>query len=354
MTTKRRSPGRLRRLLGRLGLLCASLLVMFAVLEIGFRVFERFSTGDVESWAMQDEDLGYRTRPGFLGTNEHGLLDDPIETPKSRFRILMLGDSIPFYGDGPADTFVGRLESGLNAAPTLVPSEVINAGIKGYTNYQQARYLEKYGLAFEPDLVGVSFCLNDLHRFAHHFVFDENGEVIGQGYDFTDEAVESVGSPLYRLARKSRFLVWMRRRLSVFDGIVNLAARGGYTFDYRPDFNTAWKDEPWVDVERQLAAMKRLGDEHGFPLFVVVFPFGEQLRADYLERDREYVLKPQRKLAEICARLDIPLLDLFDDIDRDKHLLDDLIHLTPEGRGLAAVRIGSFLVERGLVPRAED
>jgi len=348
-----RTPGRLRRFLRHLALRLAALafvcVLLFLILEVGFRLYERFGHSGEESWVIYDEDLGYRARPGHLDSNELGLRDAPIEPVKSRFRLLLLGDSIPYYGDSIDDTFPGRLERRLAEDPRVAPVEVINGGIRGYTTYQELGFLRKFGLDLQPDLVGVAFCLNDVHKFAHYFVF-KDGKVVGTGYDFTDEAVKSVHSPLYALARKSRFLVFLRRRLSVFDAIVALALRGGYTFDYRPDFSSAWRDEGWVDVEHWLGEMRALGDEHGFRVFLVMFPFGEQLRQDYLARDRDYVLKPQRKLRGICERLELDCLDLFDTLTRERDLDPDLIHLTQAGRERTAERIESFLVERGLVP----
>jgi hypothetical protein len=67
-------------------------------------------------------------------------------------------------------------------------------------------------------------------------------------------------------------------------------------------------------------------------VFVVVFPFAEQLRPDYLARDAEFVRFPQRKLAELCTRLGIRLLDLFDELDAAQDFDDDRIHLTAVGR----------------------
>jgi lysophospholipase L1-like esterase len=349
--TPERGKGRLRVWLGRLVMIGISLVLTFVVAEVGFRLWESFVSRGAGDWAVHDPDLLYKTRPLALGTNQDGLFDDPVETPKQRFRVLMLGDSIPFYGDDWGDTYVGRLERRLAEDASVTSAEVINAGIKGYTNYQQMVYLEKYGVAFEPDLVGVSFCLNDLHKFAHFFQFDEEGNPTGRSYDFTDEAVQAVESPLYRLARKSHLLVFLRRRLAIMGGIVEMT-QGGFTFDHRPDFVTAWQEEPWKDVETQLGKMADLGRQHGFPVFVVVFPFADQLREDYLELDREYVTKPQRKLAEICGRLGIPLLDLFEDLDPELHMMEDRIHLTAEGRAVAAERVASFLVDSDLVPAA--
>lgn len=337
-----------------LALLAATVLILFALCEIGIRIIDAVrESGEATatSWAIYDEHLGYRLRPGVDGVNAEGLRGDPIETPKRRFRILILGDSVAFYGDDAGDTFPGHLQRVLRADARLAPNEVLNAGMRGYTNYQELMYLKKYGVELEPDLVGVAFVLNDLHRILHQFKV-EDGKIVGQQYKFTDEAVRSVESPLYQLARTSRFLVWLRRQLSVFDQLIELHAGHGFSFDYRPDFSTAWREEPWRDIEAQLREMAALGRARGFRVFLVAFPFGEQLRPDYLARDRAYVTLPQKKLAEIAGRLGTPYLDLFNELDLSQHFDPDRIHLSKRGREIAGERIARFMIDEALVPAA--
>ena len=343
-----------RAWLGNLVLLALSGAFVLGALEIATRVLENAAAAREnagESWAIYDDELGYRPRPGFAGWNEHGLRDDPVETPKSRFRILLLGDSVPFYGDSAADTYPGHLERALQADARLVPSEVVNAGVRGYTNYQELVYLRKYGVALEPDLVGVSFILNDLHKILHQFRV-ENGVIVGQTYSFSSEAVQRVESPVYRLLTKSHFLVWLRRKLAVFDDLIDLYAGDGYSFALRPDFNTAWQDEPWRAIDAQLGEMAALGRARGFGLFLVAFPFAEQKRPDYLARDAAYVKLPQRRLAEITARHGIAYLDLFDALEPERDIDPDGIHLTAGGRERAGALIARFLAQQRLVPSA--
>lgn len=343
-----------RAWLGNLLLLCGSGAFVFGAAELATRALERAARAKElagESWAIYDADLGYRPRPGYDGWNELGLRDAPLETPKRRFRVLMLGDSVPFYGDTPEDTFPGHLERALRADPSLAPSEVVNAGVRGYTNYQETLFLEKYGVAAEPDLVGISFVLNDLHRILHRFEVVD-GEIVGQTYSFASEAQQQVESPLYRLLARSHFLVWLRRQLAVFDDLIELYAGDQFSFELRPDFAPAWREAPWRDVEAQLARAKALGDARGFRLFVVAFPFAEQLRPDHLARDEAFVRFPQRKLAEICERLGVPLLDLFGELDAAQDFDADRIHLTAAGRRRAGERIARFLADSQLVPAA--
>ncbi len=98
--------------------------------------------------------------------------------------------------------------------------------------------------------------------------------------------------------------------------------------------------------------MVKLGRARGFGVFVVVFPFADQLRPDYLASDRDCVLLPQRKLREIGAGLGIPVLDLMDALDAAHDMDPDRVHLTASGRGVAAERIAAFLAAEGLVPSA--
>ena len=324
-----------RRWPRRLALLSAGLALAFLAAELGLRAVESARVARGELWAVYDPLVGYRNEPAWGDHSPEGFRDDPLAPKAGRTRLVVLGDSVAYYGDDAADTFPGRLEARLAAAADLAPVDVVNTAVKGWTNWQQVTWLRERGLALEPDLVGVAFVLNDCHRVLHAFRI-EDGEIVGRNYDFSAEAVQGVDSWLYRTLRRSRLLVWARHQLDVID-LDRLATSGqGYSFEHRPDFRTAWLDEPWRRIEEQLAELVRLGREHAFRPFVVVFPFGEQYREDHLAQDRAYLLRPQRELAAICARLGLPLLDLYDDLDPALHLEEDGIHLTAAGRGHVA------------------
>jgi lysophospholipase L1-like esterase len=339
---------------GRIALVLFGLFLIALVLELGLRIAstledprarEGWSAGNSDSkeyWAIYDPDLGYRQNPKFLDMNPEGLRDHAVAPKSDRFRVLFLGDSVAVYGDTVDDTFVGHLRAELRRDPTYSGVEVINAGIKGYTNYQEVLYLKKYGLQFRPDLVGLEFCLNDLFKFLHSFQV-ENDQLVAGTYEFSTEAVsQKPESLLRRMAKKSRLLVWAYNNVRIARNAAEWRARQGFSFDYRLDVRTAWQDEPWQDIERQLAGAVELGRQEGFGVFVVAFPIVVQYQADYLARDRAYVLKPQRKLKTICERLKIPFYDLYGDMEAG-HFVEDGIHLTPAGRQRAGKKIATFL-----------
>jgi lysophospholipase L1-like esterase len=328
----------------RVALASLAFTAAFFLCELGFRLVEKIQLERAgELWAVYDADIGWRLNPRFGDHNTIGLRDRPITPKGGRERILFLGDSVLYYGDGVDDTLVGHLRAELDTMiePELV--DVVNAGVKGYTNWQELQFLERHGLALEPDLVGVGFVLNDCYRMLHQFQV-ENDRIVGQGYGFSAEAV-SAEPWLLRTLRKSHFLVWLRRRLPAVEGV----PPGEFTFDHRPDFHAAWLDESWVAIEAQLREMVELGRTHDFAVFLVAFPFGDQYREEFLARDRDYVLKPQRKLAEICGRLGIPYLDLYPLLDASTDMDQDRIHLTSSGRENAAARIARFIGEEQLL-----
>ena len=113
-------------------LLGATSLLLFGVLEFAFRILERMQEAREtagESWAVYDEDLAYRNKPHFGDHNAQGHRDHPLDDPKRRTRVLILGDSVPYYGDDIDDTWPGQLETLLAVRETgTAPVEIVNAG----------------------------------------------------------------------------------------------------------------------------------------------------------------------------------------------------------------------------------
>jgi lysophospholipase L1-like esterase len=339
---------------GKIVLLLFGLFLTAGFLEIGLRVSAAIrnraaaeGASKEEFWAIYDPDLGYRQNPKFQDLNSDGLREHPIGPKGDRYRLLFLGDSIAFYGDTIDDTFVGHLRSTLHQKPANDRLDVIDAGIKGYTNYQEILYLKKYGLNFQPDVVGIEFCLNDLFKFLHSFEI-ENGRLIPGTYQFSSEAASQNPSLLRRIAMKSYLLTWMRGNLRIAANVAEWEASRGFSFDYRLDVRTAWQDKPWEDIDRQLTEFVALGRQYHFKPFLAVVPLAVQYRPDYLARNRDYVLKPQHKLKEICDRLQIPFYDLYPDLNGGM-FIEDGLHLTPEGRRVVGQRLAAFLEQSGVL-----
>jgi len=141
-------------------------------LEIGLRLVHkpqgpfRFYEPHSQSIVQRDSELGYRLRPNIkanayrsvVETNSLGFRSPEFKpSSKSGMRIVALGDSCTF-GFGISDnahTYPAVLS-------TLMPAEVINAGVVGYTSYQALKLLETQLVGFHPDILLIYIGWNDL------------------------------------------------------------------------------------------------------------------------------------------------------------------------------------------------
>lgn len=295
-----------------------------------------FSDLQTHNEIVADPELGYRFNPAQGGINSLGLRGPEIPPQKAPGvpRLIVLGDSVAADPDGFVTMVQDRVQGG---------AEVINAAIPGYTTWQERRLLERDLLATRPDLVILQYCVNDNHKFLHRFDVEEHMLI-------TEEARRVLlppgGGPLAWLARRS-YLAF-RLRLALLE-LRHAAA--AYPWEDQPDVAPAWQDTSWTDFEEHLRAMQRVAR-----LAVVMAPYRPQLDERLLARDAAYVLKPQRKMSEICQRLGVPLLDLYPVLAARgrSDLYVDNTHFSPEGHRVVAEALVEFLVRRQLLSKKEQ
>ncbi|GAC1322054.1 MAG: hypothetical protein NVSMB2_19240 [Chloroflexota bacterium] len=124
-----------------------------------------------------DTEAGYRMQPnacvrlksteydGVLKTNANGMVGPavPATKPPGEFRIVVLGDSYAVGGQVPYEqTFPAVIEQRLHAAG-WGQVRVIDAGVGGYTTFNEAGLLRENIATLQPDLVIVAaFLGNDV------------------------------------------------------------------------------------------------------------------------------------------------------------------------------------------------
>ena len=152
---------RLRALAGNLALSTLVGATVLLLAEVGLRAFERPKHRPLH--VLCHCPYLYGQNPARPDVSPQGLRDRVFAIPKPEgvYRVLVLGDSIAYGVGVPLEnTFSKLLERRLAGRSPRV--EVVNSGVLGYTAYNEVEYYLARGRAFQPDLVVVAFCRNDV------------------------------------------------------------------------------------------------------------------------------------------------------------------------------------------------
>jgi len=377
----------MKRLLFRLSLSLVSIIVCLVVLECalrGYRAIERllrqasmFSLSpEIPLHIPLDSPVLYGLNPEHPEVNSQGLRDDEVSVPKSEgtFRVLILGDSIAYGTSVSRDkTFSSQLEHLLQE--DLEGAEVVNAAVTGYTPYNELQYYLTRGRTFEPDVVVVAFCMNDVVNPRLHW-----GYYVEKIIDIPDQAIpnraydlESVLPRMLERRQKSErwmaallehselygALEWRIKRLR-HGRAADSPGNGSETPTYITGEDTlsievllheSSPERKWLaSIYDQLD--KAVRADHA-TLIVALFPLAYQL-------DENYPFFPQKQIAAYCRKNSILCMDLLESFRRhpkeDLFLLGnsgyyDIWHLTEHGHSFAAEEILRFLQKEDLLPK---
>jgi hypothetical protein len=166
----------MRRVFVRVGLVFASCLIVFGLLEGWLRIRYAFhpprkGQDNAYIFTEYDPEIGWRNRPESTGqlrtpngsvsvtTTREGFRADRLYgKPTKKPRILVLGDSFAWgYGIETYERFseqVERMSGG--------KWEVINAGVLGYDTAQELLLFRRLASKYRPDLTIAVFGLDDL------------------------------------------------------------------------------------------------------------------------------------------------------------------------------------------------
>jgi len=292
----------------------------------------------VSDWVIADPEIGYRLNPDKPGINDQSMKEAEVVVPKpaGTTRIIVLGDSLPFGGN---PGFVDLLKERFRSNPSI---EILNASTPGYTTYQELKFLERYILPLEPDLVVLIYCMNDNHTFLHRF--DEEASML-----WTKQAKEefAIKNATDKFISRSYFLSYLK--LELLNKSTATAGDSEYPWDNEIDFSIAWKDYSWPDFDARIRQMQESLKQKQAALSVVVFPLEAQLELELYRKNPSYVLKPQYEVQRVTEKYGIPHLDLYQSFydatnNGSSRLYTDGIHLSEDGHREAAWAIEKFLL----------
>lgn len=266
----------MRKMGGKALLLVASTVLALGLLEVAVRVLDlpprplpplpiadyRLSVNPALSYEYHpsytpSETPLDRSHHGFA-MNSAGFRDyEYAETkPAATYRIVVVGDSTT-AGNGVPDldqTYTKQLEHLLNTPETPGRHyEVLNMGVGGYHTRQEIETLRVKGLLYHPDLVLVTFCLNDFHLHSDGGV---HRKLLEQA-----RRAQSAGEPAHArgLLPRSRLAFMLSHRLNI--------AQTVHDHFYRQHIL-----QGQTTVRAGLALLSDLQQRYGFVAVVVILP----------------------------------------------------------------------------------
>lgn len=226
---------------------------------------------------VADPKVGYRHQPllhiqGKAGSGEYdydythnsqGLRDveHSFIKPKGQFRIIGLGDSFA-YGAGASfdDSYLRRFEVTLQKEFGPSKVDIVKAGISRSFPEMERRYLESYGLAYEPDLVVLAFTPNDI---VDTYMAGDTVQVTSDHrLRVGDQLMGRFGEYLYTAShfwRWLRFFIYQRQQILSWQSLT---------------FDSPVNAKAWAKIHDEFLLMKSLAEQHGARLVILFIPQG--------------------------------------------------------------------------------
>lgn len=334
--------------------------VLFSVIILSDRLF--LAILGLPLW-VPDMDNRYRHRAGavrswgpmfenkLIRTNRYGHHDDdfPVKKSDGEFRMLMLGDSVTMGLDVTrGETYSNQLESMLQGSPeNLRLYRVINAGVKGYSAFQELSVLKR-SLIFNPDMVAVGFSMNGVQK---PFMNDLNIN----GDDISEHNTNQVFNYYLNYLMSETGYGRLIQKLGHKPGMVDLCSESPmmdvmYMCSQRR-VESGVSDQ-WDVTLSNLDKIYDLARAEEINIVLLVFPHTFQL----MNMNMKY---PQRILADHAEKNGVDVLDftsVFEElISKEEKPVSqyfmDFNHYTVEGHSVVASAVYRYMADKGVLAR---
>jgi len=329
------------------------------LMEILIRTFvSPPSSGPALSLIDREAPYVFSLNPEHSEISSQGFRDLEVKIPKPSGvkRILVLGDSLAYGLFVPRQKNFSRLLERFFQEKDE-PVDVVNTGVNGYTTYNEVRFFESEGARYEPDIVVLAFCFNDIVNPVLHW--GDEGEyfkdLAPEAFPRYDEHVSRMKPKIYgpkssavRLLERSHLFNFLRARWNLWqlqplrsvkhDG----RRRPVYVADEDPVSlreleNPESPESVWL--YGLLKELKVSVEAAGAKLVVVFFPLSYQFEPGY-------PFFPQNTLMDFCVKEGLSCLDPFEALKaeggkklylgRHRYHPRDVWHLSPKGHEVTA------------------
>jgi lysophospholipase L1-like esterase len=259
--------------------------------------------GKVNSLGLWDREYSLRKAPGV-------------------FRIVFLGDSITHFSP-----YTEALENELNESGSG-NYEVWNAAVGSYGIREYAALMRYRVPSYDPDLVVLAFCVNDLIENMTILYYDEQGRK--QAYKGRPGMPGRLDNFLFKRSFLYRMICSVR--------------------ESRADFETKRRDRIYWATEAMKTIRSR-SENIGVPVVAIVFPVLLP-RSEWTEEEKFGF----ESIVALLEKFDVPFLDLSDTFVPEEKRPQwrsrpgDRLHLNWEANDVLVPALQRFLRDRGLIP----
>jgi hypothetical protein len=294
-------------MLKKITLICSCILIMLFSTELVLRLYGWREYPKLYE-EISDPDIRWLHRAGFKGwlwstdikINSQGLRDREysFDKPEDTFRIFAVGECTTFGQSVALEvSFTKQLEAILNDRKpfrNIKHYEVINGGLSQWDDLQKVYFLKKYGLKYHPDLIIFS------HDLSRKPWIEPRARL-----RWFRLMAKSIPKQIYSL----RYLL-----INIEHAIEH--AWNNYRIYNNKQFVEYRYAESGLSRKKICQALKELASlsqERHIPVFVVFFPWLEDLAED------KYAFKWIHDFyGEECRKNNLPFLDLYEAYFKNK------------------------------------
>jgi lysophospholipase L1-like esterase len=365
---------RMKTHLFRLLLVALGLVVGLAIAEMGARIHQALAespeakrTGIRRVRSCKGCRHVFELNPRHPDISSQGLRSAEVEVPKppGSTRILLLGDSVTYGNDvAPERTFAGLLETQLSQGAGG-EVEIVNAGVPGYTPYNELYFYLDRGRELEADVVVAVFCMNDVVNPQTHWEMFIPSEPVpleafpGLAGDLGGLESSWLGkSTLYRMTRKALY----ERRVSRegYESVGEAVHPVYLSPESTPSIHVLvdYESSEWQWLRSIYASLRDAVEQEGGRFVLAVVPLAYQL-------EPAYPYFPQKQFERFCREEQMSCVDvlpafrsggkaLFQGFSNDWGY-EDVWHLSRKGHRVMARELANFLTvnELGGPPTGE-
>lgn len=367
-----------------LTLMMCSAVVCLLVLELVMRIIYGIPPNEIadfnlssSNYYQKDDELRFIPRKNVHGvhnrlgsfsttfnTNSRGLRDKEytLNKPNGVRRLVVIGDSYTWgFGVNDSEIYTEQLES------ILPNTEVINLGVTAYSIWQEILYLKREGLQYNPDIVILGLCMNDIVWGTGRSKISDGEQKTASKKSTTVNIVEFFKKNILYKSSLYQFIIdRLYTSKYLVKVLIYLGLRGyltGFTH-LNVDLMPALRNYPdtvdkmWAVTESELIDLKRLTSDNGIRLIIAVIPsplamdevrFKQEISQSIFDAKDFDLDKPYRLLEKFAATNNIEIvspINFFRQVHKqEKSLyLERDMHFNPAGHNLFARAIADYLL----------